>query len=95
MTGGRLAAVQQEQQRDDDTRPRDVEDMNIVLFYADDWTWRTMGRVNPVVRTPNIDEMASNGVMFTHNCVTTSICWQSRATMVTGLYAAVHQHVHI
>jgi arylsulfatase A-like enzyme len=39
--------------------------------------------------------MAANGMLFRNNCVTTSICWISRATMVTGLYAAVHQQLKI
>jgi len=73
----------------------DEKKMNIVLFYADDWTWRTVGAVNPLVKTPNLDEMAKNGMLFTHNCVTTSICWQSRATLVTGMYAARHQQLTI
>lgn len=70
------------------------DDMNIVLLYADDWTYRSLGLINKHVYTPNINELARNGIMFTHNCVTTSICWQSRATMVTGTYTAVHQQTH-
>ena len=58
--------------------------MNIVLLYADDWTYKTLGKVNPFVKTPNLDKLADKGVMFTHNCVTTSICWMSRATLITG-----------
>jgi Sulfatase len=65
-------------------------DMNVVLLYADDWTWRTLGFVNKVVKTPHLDEMARRGMSFSHNCVTTSICWQSRATKSTGLYVSVH-----
>ena len=64
--------------------------MNIMLFYADDWTMKVMGKLNPHVHTPNIDRMADEGVMFTSNCVTTSMCWISRATMVTGTYASRH-----
>jgi len=79
----------------DFTGRRDLKDMNIVLFYADDWTWRSVGAVNKHVHTPHMDEMARNGMLFRHNCVTTSICWQSRATLATGLYVAVHQHVKI
>jgi Sulfatase len=71
------------------------KDMNIVLFYADDWTWRTLGFVNKVVKTPHLDEMARRGMTFSHNCVTTSICWQSRATKSTGLYVAVHKQQRI
>jgi arylsulfatase A-like enzyme len=58
-------------------------------FYADDWTMNVLGKLNPLVQTPNIDKMADNGILFTNtNCVTTSMCWISRATMVTGTYAS-------
>lgn len=73
----------------------DVRDMNIVVFYADDWTAKTLGIFNDKVLTPNLDAMAKRGMAFTHNCVTTSICWQSRATMVTGVYTAIHQQLKV
>ena len=70
--------------------------LNFVIFYADDWTWKTVGFVNnnDAVKTPHIDALARNGVAFTHNCVTSSICWQSRASMVTGVYTSVHQQLN-
>lgn len=58
------------------------EPLNIVLFYADDWTMQVLGKLNPLVRTPNIDKMADNGMLFTENCVTTSVCWISRASLM-------------
>jgi arylsulfatase A-like enzyme len=67
--------------------------LNIVLFYADDWTLKVLGKFDPNVKTPNIDKMADNGILFTNNCVTTSVCWMSRATLVTGVYYSRHlQH---
>jgi hypothetical protein len=71
------------------------EPLNIVLFYADDWTMKTLGVLNPVVKTPVLDELAAQGVLFTNNCVTTSICWISRSNMMTGQYAGKHQHLRI
>lgn len=67
--------------------------MNIVMFYVDDWVYHNIGKLNPLLKTPNIDEMANNGVLYKHNCVTSSICWMSRATMMTGQYSSVHQQV--
>ncbi len=64
--------------------------LNIVLFYADDWTQKVLGKLNPDVHTPNIDQMADNGMIFTNNCVTTSVCWISRATLMTGVYSSRH-----
>lgn len=67
------------------------EPLNIVLFYADDWTFKVLGKVNPEVQTPNIDALADDGLLFENNFVTTSICWISRATLMTGQYASVHR----
>ena len=65
--------------------------MNIVLFYADDWRHDTLGAAgNPIVKTPVLDALAKEGVRFTENCVTTSICWVSRATLLSGQYLARH-----
>ena len=66
------------------------EPLNIVIFYADDWTMKVLGKLNPDVHTPNIDRMADKGVLFTNNCVTTSMCWISRASFFTGVYASRH-----
>jgi arylsulfatase A-like enzyme len=65
--------------------------MNILLFYADDWRHDTLGAAgNPVVKTPVFDALAAEGVRFSENCVTTSICWISRATLYSGQYLARH-----
>jgi hypothetical protein len=65
--------------------------MNILLFYADDWRHDTLGAAgNPIVKTPILDALAEEGVRFTNNCVTTSICWISRATLYSGQYLARH-----
>jgi arylsulfatase len=69
-----------------------VSPMNIVLLYADDWTFHTLGAMgNSYVQTPNLDQLAKEGILFTHNCVVASICMQSRATLYTGQYSSVHQ----
>jgi len=65
--------------------------MNILLFYADDWRHDTLGAAgNPIVKTPVLDALASEGVRFARNCVTTSICWISRASLYSGQYLARH-----
>jgi len=65
--------------------------MNIVVLFADDWRHDTLGCAgNPVVKTPNLDALAREGVRFTHNYVTTSICGVSRATLFTGQWMSRH-----
>lgn len=59
--------------------------LNVVILYGDDWRHDTLGIAgNPVVKTPNLDQLAREGVRFTHNYVTTSICWVSRSNLFTG-----------
>jgi arylsulfatase A-like enzyme len=65
---------------------------NIVFIVADDLRWNTLGCIgDPVVRTPNIDRLAHQGVTFDNCFVTTSICWVSRASMFTGQWYSRHR----
>ncbi len=65
--------------------------LNVVVLYADDWRFDTLGCAgNPVVKTPHLDQLAKDGLRFTHNCVTTSICGVSRATLFTGQWMSRH-----
>lgn len=92
---------QQQQQEKQPHRSREEAEkqqkgpLNIVLFYADDWSFETLGAMgNTYVQTPVLDKLAKEGVLFTHNCVTTSICMQSRATLYTGQYSSRHQTLY-
>jgi len=59
--------------------------MNILFMLADDWRYNTLGCAgNPVVLTPNLDSLASEGLRFSHACVVTAVCWHSRANIFTG-----------
>ena len=59
---------------------------NIVFFFADDQTTTTLGCYgNSVIQTPNIDALARGGTRFDNACVSHSICWVSRTTILTGL----------
>jgi len=58
---------------------------NILFVVSDDQSWHSAGFAgDPVVKTPNLDRLAREGVVFTRAAVTTSICMASRATMLTG-----------
>ena len=59
---------------------------NIVFFFTDDQTTSTLGCYgNPIVQTPNIDSLAAKGIRFDNMCVSHSICWVSRTTILSGL----------
>ncbi|MFY0686192.1 MAG: sulfatase [Cyclobacteriaceae bacterium] len=60
---------------------------NIVFIIADDVNWNDIGVYgNPNVRTPNIDQLAADGMMFTQAFLTTSSCSPSRTSIITGQY---------
>jgi arylsulfatase A-like enzyme len=65
--------------------------LNILVLYADDWRHDTLGIAgNPVVQTPRLDRLAGQGMRFTQNFVTTSICGVSRACLYTGQWMSRH-----
>ena len=64
---------------------------NIVLIFSDQHRGDALGCVgNPVVRTPNLDGLAAEGVIF-RNCNTNSpLCMPARASLITGMYVNEH-----
>lgn len=64
---------------------------NIVVILTDDQRADSLGCTGaPWARTPNIDRLAREGVLFENAFVITSLCCPSRATFLTGQYAHVH-----
>ena len=64
---------------------------NILFFFADDQRNHTLGCAgHPIVKTPNIDRLAADGVRFENAFVTTSTCWASRACLFSGCYERRH-----
>lgn len=58
---------------------------NIVLVMADDMGWGQTGYYNhPVLKTPNLDAMAKNGLRFDRFYAGASNCSPTRATVMTG-----------
>ena len=65
----------------------EMEQPNIVFLLSDDQTSIATGCYgNPQVVTPNIDQLAKEGVLFLNHYNTTAICMASRATIMTGMY---------
>ena len=60
---------------------------NIVLIYIDNVGYGDIGCYgNPVIRTPNIDRLAGEGVRCTDFYIVTSSCTPSRGSLLTGRY---------
>ena len=58
---------------------------NIILILNDDMGFSDLGCYGGEVNTPNLDEIASNGLRFTQ-FYNTARCCPSRASLLTGLY---------
>jgi len=71
---------------------------NIVLIVSDDHGLETLGCYgNPVIKTPNLDALATEGVRFTNAFCTTASCSASRSVILSGMYNHAngqygHQH---
>ena len=58
---------------------------NIVLVMADDQGWGQAGYNNhPILKTPNLDAMASNGLRFNRFYAGGPVCSPTRASVLTG-----------
>ena len=68
---------------------------NIIFFVPDEMRGDTVSlgkNNNPIINTPNIDQLANDGVAFT-NCFTVNpVCAPSRCCTFTGQY--VHSNSH-
>ena len=62
------------------------EKPNIVIILVDDMGYSDPGCYGGEIQTPNIDNLAANGLRFTH-FYNTSRCWPTRASLMTGYYA--------
>ena len=64
---------------------------NILFLVADEYRHDCLGVAgHPIVKTPNFDRLAREGVRFTQAYAASPVCSPSRGTMFTGRYPQVH-----
>lgn len=69
-----------------------TEKPNILFILADDHRWDLIGKYHPIVKTPNLDQLADKGTVFKNTFVTTPICASSRISILTGLTERTHDY---
>lgn len=69
-----------------DTKQNKIESPNILLIVSEDHGQDLGCYGNSVVKTPNIDNLAENGIRFINAYTTYSVCSPSRGSIFTGLY---------
>lgn len=66
---------------------RAAEKPNIVYIMMDEWGYfESSGMGHPILETPNIDRMASEGMRFTQFLAGGNVCAPTRSTLMTGLH---------
>lgn len=61
---------------------------NVIVILADDLGWADLSSYGSTFyETPNLDQLASNGIRFTQAYATCPVCSPTRASMMTGKYA--------
>jgi arylsulfatase A-like enzyme len=64
---------------------------NVLLVVGDDQGWTDYGFMgHEQIKTPHLDRLAAEGLVFKRGYVPSSLCRASLASMITGLYP--HQH---
>ncbi len=62
---------------------------NIILILIDDMGWRDLSCYgSPFYETPNIDQLAAEGMSFSQAYAACPVCSPTRASLLTGKYPA-------
>jgi arylsulfatase A-like enzyme len=62
---------------------------NILMLHTDEQRFDTLGaNGNSIIKTPNLDKLAHEGVNFTHCFAQNPVCMPSRISMMTGQYCS-------
>lgn len=74
-----------------DSAGHETKRPNIIFILTDDQRFDTLGCTgSPIVRTPHIDRLARQGVLFRNASVTSAICTPSRVSIMLGQYERRH-----
>ncbi|HOM27189.1 MAG TPA: sulfatase-like hydrolase/transferase, partial [bacterium] len=64
-----------------------MEKKDIIILMPDQLRWDCLGAYgNKIIKTPNIDKIAEEGVIFKNAYTTSPLCMPARASFVSGLY---------
>ena len=63
---------------------------NILLITSDQQHFSMLGKVNEILKTPNLDKLADEGMSFDRAYCPNPTCSPSRASILTGMYPSEH-----
>ena len=59
---------------------------DVLVILTDQWSPRYLSWENPQVRTPHLDRLAGEGMIFDACYTTSPVCMPARISLITGLY---------
>ena len=59
---------------------------NVVYIVSDDQGWKDVGYHGSEIKTPNLDQLAAEGIRFTSFYAGSPVCAPSRYSLMTGLH---------
>ncbi len=88
-----LSTFAQDEPTDDILEPKSDDELigtsdqvNVILIITDDQGWGDFGiHGNPIIETPNLDQLAKNSVSW-ENFYVSPVCSPTRASLMTGRY---------
>ena len=70
-------------------RAEQIKQPNFLVIFTDDQGYQDIGCFgSPLIRTPNLDRMAAEGMRFTDFYAASPVCSPSRGALLTGKYPA-------
>ena len=69
--------------------------LNVLLIMTDDLNCDLGSYGHPQVKSPNIDKLAENGILFENAHVQYPLCGPSRASFMTGMYSDQTKHTKL
>ncbi|RNL83260.1 arylsulfatase [Sinomicrobium pectinilyticum] len=76
-----ISCTQKEKTKEKDTPP------NVIIIFTDDQGYEDVGCFgSPDIKTPNLDQMAKEGIRLTSFYAAQPVCSASRAALLTGCY---------
>lgn len=80
-----FCACKEKKQATEEKESNSHENPNIVFIYVDDLGYGDLGCYGQkTIKTPHIDKLASEGILFTQHYAGSTVCAPSRAALLTG-----------
>ena len=71
-----------------------MRNKNVLFLAIDQWRGDCLGlKDHPIVKTPNLDQLAQDSFVFNNHFSVTAPCGPARTSLLTGLYAMNHRSI--